>query len=69
MLQRQSTCLPALVLAVLMILGTIGIYSTEASAFRSTVRETQVFDESANVQAVEYPASGSPYTLVPGLPY
>lgn len=69
MLQRQSTCFPALVLAVLIVLGTVGIYSTEASAFRSTVRETQIFDESANVQAVEYPADSSPYAFVPGLPY
>lgn len=69
MLQRQPTYLPALVLAVLIIIGTVGLSATEASAFRSTERETQVIDESANVQAIEYPADGSPYAFVPGLPY
>jgi hypothetical protein len=58
-----------LLLAALIILGTVGVYSAEASVFRSTERETQVIDEVANVQAIEYPADGSPYAFVPGLPY
>jgi hypothetical protein len=69
MLRRQTTYAPAVVLALLIILGTVGLYSTEATAFHSTERETQVIDESAHVQAIEYPADGSPYAFVPGLPY
>ena len=69
MLRHPSTCFPALMLALLIVLGTVGIYSTESSTFRSTIRETQAFDDSSNVQAVEYPGDGMPFAYSPGLPY
>jgi hypothetical protein len=56
-------------LALLIILGILGLYSTESSAFRSTVREAQAYDQSATVEALDHSADGMPYAAAPGLPY
>jgi hypothetical protein len=56
-------------LALLIILGILGLYSTESAALRSTVREAQAYDRSTTVEAVDYSVDGMPYAAAPGLPY
>jgi hypothetical protein len=56
-------------IALLIIVGTLGIYSAEASSFRATMRDAQVYDQLTTTNAYD---DGSDDTLMvtsPGLPY
>jgi hypothetical protein len=68
MLPRTQSIAVALVAALLIILGTISMYSVEASSARYAHREAQAVDAASSLSAVELGAD--PATLaVPGMPY
>jgi hypothetical protein len=69
MLPRHQSFFLALMMALLIIVGTLGIYSAEASSFRTTMRDAQVYDQLTTTNAYD---DGSDDTLMvtsPGLPY
>jgi len=69
MLPRLYRLLPALVIALLIVLGTLGIYSAEASTFRSTMREAQVYGQMTMTEATDFDTDGVPMISSPGQPY
>jgi hypothetical protein len=69
MLPRFQSLFLALVMALIIILGTLGIYSAEASSFRATMHDAEVYDQFTTTNAYD---DGSDDTLMvtsPGLPY
>ncbi len=69
MLPRTQSYFVALTMALLIVLGTLGIYSAEASSFRTTMRDAEVYDQITTTSAYD---DGSDDTLMvtsPGLPY
>jgi hypothetical protein len=60
-------------MALLIIVGTLGIYSAEASSFRATIRDAQVYDQEYDqLTTTNAYDDGSDDTLMvtsPGLPY
>jgi hypothetical protein len=69
MLPRFQSIFLALMMALLIILGTLGIYSAEASSFRSTMRDAQAFDQSTTTDAYDPGFSDTLMVTSPGLPY
>jgi hypothetical protein len=68
MLPRLQTLFLALMTALLLILGTMGIFSAEASTFRSTMRDAEAYDRSDSTRG--YGAYADTYMVSePGLPY
>ena len=66
MLPRLQTLFLALMTALLLILGTMGIFSAEASTFRSTMRDAEAYDQYTMIQATDF---GSDGPTTPGRPY
>jgi hypothetical protein len=69
MLPRFHSVFLALVVALLLIAGTIGVYSVEASTFRATMHEAQVIDQMTTTDAVDLGSDGPPMITSPGQPY
>jgi len=69
MLPRFQSFFLALMIALLIILGTLGIYSAEASSFRSTMREAQAFDQPTTTDAYDPGLGDTLMVTSPGLPY
>jgi hypothetical protein len=69
MFPRFQAFFLALMVALLIILGTLGIYSAEASSFRTTMRDVQAFDQSATTDAYDFGTSDTFMVSSPGLPY
>ena len=67
MLPRFQSTFVALMMALLIILGTLGIYSAEASSFRATMRGAEVYDQSTMTDA--YDPGDTFMVTSPGLPY
>jgi hypothetical protein len=68
MFPRFPTILFALVVALLIIFGTFGIFSAEASSFQEILFEARS-DGAAPVDAYTPEAIDSTLPTVPGLPY
>ena len=67
MLPRFQSVILALMMALLIILGTLGIYSAEASSFRTTMRDAEVRDQFTTTDAHD---PGDTFMVTsPGLPY
>jgi hypothetical protein len=66
MLPRFHSLFLALMIALLLVVGTIGVYTAEAAAFRSTIREAQTFDQPAPVDAYDVGTDGPPMPSMPG---
>jgi len=56
-------------LALLLILGILGIFGTEVAAYRTTAREARAYDQLSNVEAVDFGSAGPPMASMPGIPY
>jgi len=67
MLPRFQSTFVALMMALLIILGTLGIYSAEASTFRTTMHDAEVYDQFTTTDA--YDPGGTFMVTSPGLPY
>jgi hypothetical protein len=70
MLPRTSQYLfLALTAALLIILGTFGIFSAEASSFRIIISDVQTYGAVMPIDANDPAAADSDMAMVPGLPY
>ena len=70
MLPRTSQYLfLALTAALLIILGTFGIFSAEASSFRIIISDVQTYGAVMPIDANDPAAADSDMATVPGLPY
>lgn len=69
MLPRFQSIFLALMMALLIVLGTLGIYSAEASGFRSTMRDVEAYDQFTWTSAYDPGASDIYMVTSPGLPY
>jgi hypothetical protein len=69
MLPRFQSAFLALMVALLIVLGTLGIYSAEASSFRATMRDADTYDSSIHVDAYDPGASDTFMVTSPGVPY
>lgn len=70
MLPRTSQCLfIALTAALLIILGTFGIFAAEASSFRIIVSEVQTYGSVMPVDAYDPALTEPEMATAPGLPY
>ena len=59
----------ALTMALILVAGTVGIYSAQAATFRSTIHDAEAYDSAMAVTAYD---TGSDDTLMisaPGMPY
>ena len=69
MLPRFQSIFLALTMALLIVLGTLGIYSAEASTFRTTMRDADTYDQFTDVHASDPGASATFMVTAPGVPY
>jgi hypothetical protein len=66
MLPRFHSLFMALIVALLLVVGTLGIVSAEASAFRSTLRDAQTLDQASTVDAYDYAVDAQPMPWMAG---
>ena len=69
MLPRFQSTFLALMMALLIVLGTLGIYSAEASSFRATMRDADTYDSASHVNAYDPGAADTFMVTLPGVPY
>ena len=70
MLPRTSQCLfLALTAALLIILGTFGIFTAEASSFRIIVSDVQTYGAVMPIDANDPNVADPTLATIPGLPY
>ncbi len=69
MLPRFQSIFLALTIALLIVLGTLGIYSAEASTFRATMRDADTYDHLTTIDAYDPDASDTFMVTSPGVPY
>jgi hypothetical protein len=69
MLPRTQSFYLALMMALLIILGTLGIYSAQASSFRTTMRDAQVYEQLTTTNAYDDGSDDTLMVAAPGLPY
>lgn len=69
LLPRFQPVFLALMVALLIVLGTLGIYSAEASTFRATLRDADTYDHLTTVDAYDPNASDTFMVTSPGVPY
>jgi hypothetical protein len=69
MLPRFQSIFLALTMALLIVLGTLGIYSAEASTFRTTMRDADTYDHLTTIDAYAPGASDTYMVTSPGVPY
>jgi hypothetical protein len=69
MAPRFQSLFLALLTALLIILGTVGIFSAEASSFRVLIQEAQSYDKVTPIEAYTVSPDTSATMPVPGSPY
>jgi hypothetical protein len=69
MLPRTQSYFLALTMALLIVLGTLGIYSAEASTFRTTMRDAEAYDQPTTISAYDDGSDDTLMVTAPGLPY
>jgi hypothetical protein len=69
MLPRFESLLMALMIALLLVAGTLGVYTAEASSYRSATGEARAYDQFTPVTAYNSVPEGSEIVAFPGLPY
>jgi hypothetical protein len=69
MLPRFQSFLLALMMALLIIVGTLGIYSAEATSFRATMRAAETYDNPSTTDAYDLGTSDIWMVASPGQPY
>jgi hypothetical protein len=66
MLPRFHSLFLALMMALLLVVGTIGIYTAEAAAFRSTIRDGEAIDQASATEGYDFATDVQPMPSVPG---
>jgi hypothetical protein len=69
MLPRFQSAFFALVIALLIVVGTIGMYTAEASSFRSAITDAQAFDRGTPVETFYAGTGDTTMASMPGMPY
>ena len=70
MLPRTSQCLfLALTAALLIVLGTFGIFTAEASSFRVIISDVQTYGAVMPIDANDPNLADPALATIPGLPY
>jgi hypothetical protein len=69
MLPRFQLLFLALTAALLIILGTFGIFTAEASSFRMIVSDVQTYGSVMPIEANDPGLADPEMTSIPGLPY
>ena len=69
MLPRFQPLLLALVMALLVVLGTLGMYTAEASTFRAAIRDAQSYETAMPTHAYDLRSDDPMQTSMPGMSY
>jgi len=69
MLPKTQCLIFALTAALLIILGTFGIFSAEASSFRATISDVQSYGVVRPIDANDPNLADPDMATIPGLPY
>ena len=69
MLPRTQSLFLALTAALLIVLGTFGIFAAEASSFRVIISDVQTYGVVMPIDANDPGAAESEMATIPGLPY
>ncbi len=69
MTPRYQCLFLAIMTALLILLGTVGIFSAEAASFRTLVQEAQSYDRATPIEAYNVLPDTADSLPDPGLPY
>ena len=69
MLPRFQSIVLALMMALLLVLGALGIYSAEASNLRTTMHDADAYDHLMTIDAYDPSASDTFMVISPGMAY
>ena len=68
MLPRKENRILALMAALLIVLGSLGVYAAEASAFRSTISQAEAIDANPSIVTADF-GDGPSIPVMAGGPY
>lgn len=69
MIPRSQCFFLALTVALLIIFGTVGIFTAEASSFQTIVSDVQTYGTVLPLEANDPNLDNPEFTSIPGLPY